>query len=388
MEKFKKEENLVNSKFMDYIQRSKRNQDNKIDKKKKDCDDENLDEIFTYSESEPSIDNLDENEIIELIRFVPTIPEKPPVKIKKISNLKNLIKSNSQLIRNPINIVVRNDTMTPTMSEKDKNTTPLNVPNLGIIRKTTKCVCKNTQKIYKKSNGDVNYIKICQRKVPLNKIPVLPKIKELNDIKNSYKKNKIKNSNHKRNSINEINKDTMISFTNVFKLNKDKNDFATKNLIFSINPNYTYLKRYDLRNKTLNRNLSLTVNKIMYEEKSTQIEEIFFHLNWTTFINEYKIIDASLTRVYQNPSFFEIKTLKYYLSKDNNNSFEKENLTKNKKKDIGMNTDYSFLRIFGKNIKLLNISRSKYNNKNKMIFKYNDSYFRKVASILKKGLHT
>ena len=279
-EKVENDEKLINNQFAEYIKEIKtkeekteiKNVEEKNDEeevKNKTNDLEGI-EDESDSESEPSKDNLDINEIMKLIPQT----KKP----KKILT---------------------------------KNVKRRKVNKRNFIGATHRSLNSNTYNLKKMANHGV----------------ILPyKNNNMNNLEQFYLPKVIHNKNKsnyiKDNDLEKIKKDLKTLDIDSTK-NKEtlKVDYSAKNLLVKIDPHTPNLKeeksKFNLKIK-----LSLT-----FIEVATQTEEIFFQKKWTYFVGTYKIMFAK----YENPSgSYHLKPIKFNSFKNSNSFINKhDNFFKN-----------------------------------------------------------
>ena len=311
--KVEDDEKIINNQFTEYLNKVKNekiednnsedNNDNKSTKAKNedeknnnienDIDNDNdnednddyLNDDVSDSESNPSGDNLDENEIIKLL---------PPLKKLKKINKKNYKKKK---------INKRN--------------------HLGINHNISNHISNNNNRYY--SNKVVQ--KNNNSNSPNNVNLLLPKLKD------NFNKNKLNIINN-YNSI-DVNirskKDIVNLDEEANKLNQNNNlkkigmDVPSKNIVFKINPTTPNVNNIKKTNLDININISLNTN-VETSDKYTQTEEIFFKSNWRHFIGMYKILTPKFDKY---PILCQLKPIKFNAIK---NSYSFSN-----KKDILLN---------------------------------------------------
>ena len=255
-EKVENDEKIINNQFLEYINKVNSKDEpvlieNKEEEKDKNNEAEGL-ENESDSESEPSRDNLDENEILKLMPQMKKLKKifKKNLKKRKI-NRRNMLGNNFISTNRNTNLV--------TYNQKQNN--------IGAVSS------------YKNSL--------------YNEQLSLPKVKN-----NS---NKNMNNASSENEREKHKKDTAFFQEDIAK-NKEmlKMDFSAKNILVKKNPTSPNVKTQGGVKFKLKLNLSIT-----YVDKSTQTEEIFFKKKWTYFVGLYRImfpkLDKSIFSCYLKP---------------------------------------------------------------------------------------
>ena len=279
-EKVENDEKLINNQFAEYINDIKKKEE-KIENKNEEKDEEDEEvksdnndlegiEDESDSESEPSKDNLDENEIMKLIPQTKK-PKKlitKNIKRRKV-NKRNLIGSNHRSL--------------------NSNTYNLRKSvNQGVILPYKNNNMNNLDQLY------------------------LPKV-----IHNKNKSNFIKD-----NDIEKIKKD-LKTLDNESQRNKEilKVDYSAKNLLVKIDPLTPNTK--EEKNK-LNIKIKLSLTFI---DVATQTEEIFFQKKWTYFVGTYRILIAKYEKL---SGSYHLKPIKFNSFKTSNSFINKhDNFFKN-----------------------------------------------------------
>ena len=269
--KLENEEKIINNQFTEYLNKIKNEENeekdldekntnetikeeeknNNNDDKDDDDDDDNLNDNISESESDPSGDNFDENEIIKLL---------PPKKLKKIfkKNFKKKRNNKRQMISINHNI--------------NKNN------NINIAKYN-----HNSNGLPEKNNN-----------MPM--LP-LPKVKENKNRINNINSNN-GNSKSRKNIINTFDDENYHSNKNNNNNNIGKN-ILSKNTLFRLNPTTPNLINNNNIKQVISLNINISTNKnknVITCDKSTQTEEIFFSSNWRNFLGKYRILTPKIDK--------------------------------------------------------------------------------------------
>ena len=251
-EKVENDEKIITNQFNEYINNKLKNKEESVkeinkeeEEKEENVDTDGLDNE-SDSESEPSQDNLDENEILKLMPQIKKLKKifKKNIKKRKV-NRRNLIGINL-MNNNPNNNMV-------TYNQKPNNQNPG-----GIMS-------------YKSNFNNFS-------------LAILPRVK------NNSTKSKIINSSD---SNFEKVKKGLGSFDEDSSKNKEmmKMDFSAKNILVKMNPTFPNIKVQKDDKLSVKINFTLTTL-----DKETQTEEIFFKKRWTYFVGLYRIITPKLEK--------------------------------------------------------------------------------------------
>ena len=248
-EQVETDEKIINNQFVEYINKETNKEEPLIEiieeeEKVKDDDSFGLNND-SDSESEPSKDNLEESEVLKLMPHMKKMKKifKKNIKKRKI-NRRNLVGINF-MSNSPNNNL-------GTFNQKPNN------ENLAIMP-------------YK--SGHFNHFSLFS----------LPRTK------NNTTKHKINNS---ENDFDKVKKGNPLLEEDSTK-NKEslKMDLSAKNILVKINPTTPSLKSQ----KDNKMNLKLTVS-IVFVDKGTQTEDIFFKKKWTYFVGLYRIMYPKLEK--------------------------------------------------------------------------------------------
>ena len=304
------------------------NNENQNQNDDNDDDDDYLNDDITDSESEPSRDNFDENEIIKLL---------PPVK-----KLKKIFRKHYKKKRmNKKNVKVFNHNISNNISNNNSN-------NININNNMRYNLNANILK--QKSNNTPNNMNLYS----------LPKLKD-NFNKNKFNINNIYNSidiNSKSNKeVSCFDDDKDNNRLNQKNNSFNKKELSSKNTLFKINPTTPNINNIKKSNINININISLNQNSET-AEKSTQTEEIFFKSNWRYFIGKYKILTPKIDRYDKYPVLSQLKPIKFNAIK-NSYSFTNKNdiVLNNSVLPIPHNIDLSHPKR-NREYKILNIMKS------------------------------
>ncbi len=250
-EKNNKEENNINQNDNSSIKNEKNN-DDLID------DDDDPNENESNSESEPSGDNLDIEEIKKLL----PINDKNK---KRLKNKKNSIKKNN-IFQKLKNITKKNIIKNIINFNNDKENQNLNDNNNDNNN--------NNENNNSFKNNNKNNLTL-----------ILPKITNNNIINQLKFKTQIKKEKNDLNSYNNL----------TLEKNKEYEKTIPKNLSSIENINDNLINNSDKNSETIK-------NKNNYKkcDSSTQTEEIFFKMPWTYFAGSYKILSSKLKNINLN----------------------------------------------------------------------------------------
>ena len=262
-DKVESDEKIISKQFIEYINKLNEKKNSLQEKestisrnvskseieKNKDEEDENDNE--SDSESEPSRDNFEEKEILKLMPPIKKIKNKKNFKKKKKINRRNLVGINCISGNRNSNLLNSNNN-----NKTDKKNNNVLVP-------------------FKSSNFD-NY-----------NLLSLPKVK------NNLNKNKTNISTYKFNSENEKKNNLLLLEEDSSKNKEIKIGFSAKNILIKANPTSPNIKEKNDYSTHVNINMNFSV---LYVDKSTQTEEIFFTKKWTYFVGFYKIMFPKLDK--------------------------------------------------------------------------------------------